>query len=151
MSTLGCVCFGFKLISEMLFRKIGCLVGPENWVKLKMFLVLTIKQEQWGGKYFLSLFSLQTISGDAQRKKGLTDAQTQGERESSSTSTPTKPRSRLTSTKLRPAQPSSDHAGPLPRSRVGQTPKTHKHQSTQISAHPSLIIDPPLQSPAMHR
>ena len=73
---LGCVCFGFKLISEILFRKIGCLVGSENWVKLKMFLVLTVKQEQWGRKYLLSLFSLQIISGDAQRKKGLTNAQT---------------------------------------------------------------------------
>ena len=78
---LGCVCFGFKLISEMLFHKIGCLVGPENWVKLKMFSVLTVKQEQWGGKYFLSLFSLQTISGDAYRKKGLTDAQMRKQRE----------------------------------------------------------------------
>ena len=43
IGVLGCVCFGFKLISEMLFRKIGCLIGPENWVKLKMFSVLTIK------------------------------------------------------------------------------------------------------------
>ena len=126
------------------------------WLLLKMFSVLIVKQEQWGGKYFLSLFSLQTISGDTQRKKGLTDARTrkQRERESSSTSTPTKPRSRLPSAKLQPAQPSSDHAGPLPRSRVGQTPnqtpKTHKHRSTQISTHPSLIIDPPLRSPAMH-
>ena len=49
------------------------------------------------------------------------------------------------------AQPSSNHAGPLPRSRANQTPKTHKHRSTQILAHPSLITDPPLQSPAMHR
>ena len=39
----------------------------------------------------------------------------------------------------------------LPRSSVGQTPKTHKHRSTQISAHPSLITDPPLWSLAMHR
>ena len=104
---LGFVCFGFKLILEMLFRKIGCLTGSENWVKLKMFSVLTVKQEQWGRKYFLSLFSLQIISGDAQRKKGLTDAQTRKhrERESSSTSAPTKPRSRLTSAKLRSRQP----------------------------------------------
>ena len=65
----------------MLFRKIGCLVGPENWVKLKMFSVLTVKQEQWGGKYFLSLFSLQTISRDAQGKKGLTNAQMHKHRE----------------------------------------------------------------------
>ena len=64
----------------MLFRKIGCLAGSENWVKLKMFSVLTVKQEQWGRKYFLSLFSLQIISGDAQRNNGLTDAQTQRER-----------------------------------------------------------------------
>ena len=78
---LGCVCFGFKLILEMLFRKIGCLVGSENWVKLKMFSVSTVKQEQWGKKYFLSLFSLQIISEDAQRKKGLTDAQTCKQRE----------------------------------------------------------------------
>ena len=78
---LGCVCFGFKLILEMLFRKIGCLVDSKNWVKLKMFSVLTVKQEQWGRKYFLSLFSLQIISGDAQRKKGLTDAQTRKHRE----------------------------------------------------------------------
>ena len=104
---LGCVCFGFKLILEMLFRKIGCLVGSENWVKLKMFSVSTVKQEQWGKKYFLSLFSFQIISEDAQRKKGLTDAQTRKhrERESSSTSAPTKPRSRLTSAKLRSRQP----------------------------------------------
>ena len=65
----------------MFFRKIGCLVGPENWVKLKMFSFFIVKQEQWGGKYFLSLFSLKTISGDAQRKKGLTDAQTRKHRE----------------------------------------------------------------------
>ena len=121
-------------------------------VKSKMFSVLIVKQEQWGGKYFLSLFSLQTISGDTQRKKGITDAQTRKhrERESSSTSTPTKTRSCLSSAKLQPAQPSSDHAGPLPRSRASQTPKTHKHRSTQISTHPSLITDPPLRSPAMH-
>ena len=78
---LGCVCFGFKLILEMLFRKIGCLVGSENWVKVKMFSVSTVKQEQWGKKYILSLFSLQIISEDAQRKKGLTDAQTCKQRE----------------------------------------------------------------------
>ena len=65
----------------MLFRKIGCLVSLENWVKLKMFLVLTVKQEQWVGKYFLSLFSLQTISRDAQGKKGLTNAQMRKHRE----------------------------------------------------------------------
>ena len=65
----------------MLFRKIGCLAGSENWVKLKIFSVLTVKQEQWGRKYFLSLFSLQIISGDVQRKKRLTDAQTRKHRE----------------------------------------------------------------------
>ena len=65
----------------MLFRKIGCLVRLKNWVKLKMFSVLTVKQEQWGGKYFLSLFSLQTISGDAQRKKEHIDAQMHKHRE----------------------------------------------------------------------
>ena len=65
----------------MLFCKIGCLVRLKNWVKLKMFSVLTVKQEQWGGKYFLSLFSLQTISGDAQRKKGHIDAQMHKHRE----------------------------------------------------------------------
>ena len=27
---LGCVCFGFKPLSEMLFRKSGCLVVTEN-------------------------------------------------------------------------------------------------------------------------
>ena len=57
------------------------MIGLENWVKLKIFSVLTVKQEQWGGKYFLSLFSLQTISGDAHRKKGLTDAQMRKQRE----------------------------------------------------------------------
>ena len=80
---LGCVCFGFKLISEMLFRKIGCLVGPKNWVKLKMFSVLTVKQEQWGRKYFLSLFSLQIIFRRCTKKEGThrrIDAQTQRER-----------------------------------------------------------------------
>ena len=66
-------------------------------------------------------------------------------------STPTKPRSCLTSAKLRPAQPSSDHVGPLPRSRADQTSKTYKHRSTQISTHPSIITNPPLQSPTMHR
>ena len=84
--------------------------------------------------------------------KPFLDSHAKRERESlsTSTSTPTKPRSRLTSVKLRPAQPSFDYAGPLPRSCVGQTPKTHKHRSTQISAHPSLITNPPLRSPAMH-
>ena len=127
----------------MLFRKIGCLAGSENWVKLKMFSVLTVKQEQWGRKYFLSLFSLQIISGDAQRNKGLTDAQTQRERAQA--------RAHPQNPDHASPQPSSDHASPLPRSRAGQTPKTHKHRSTQISAHPSLIIDPPLRSLAMHR
>ena len=48
-----------------------------------------------------------------------------------------------------PSVVASTHRRP-PRSSVGQTPKTHKHRSTQISAHPSLITDPPLRSPAMH-
>ena len=40
---LGCVCFGFKPLPEMLFCKTGCLIVTENWVKLKMFSVLTVK------------------------------------------------------------------------------------------------------------
>ena len=34
-SILGSVCFDFKLIPEMIFRKIGCLVVTSNLVKLK--------------------------------------------------------------------------------------------------------------------
>ena len=33
---LGCVCFGWKLLPEMLFRKWGCLVGPENSIFRKL-------------------------------------------------------------------------------------------------------------------
>ena len=33
---LGCVCFGWKSLPEMLFRKWGCLVGPENSIFRKM-------------------------------------------------------------------------------------------------------------------
>ena len=36
LKNVGSVCFGFKLILEMIFRKSGCLVGPENWVKRKI-------------------------------------------------------------------------------------------------------------------
>ena len=34
--TLGCVCFGWKSFSEMLFGKCGCLVGPENRIFWKL-------------------------------------------------------------------------------------------------------------------
>ena len=86
-----------------------------------------------------------------ERRDSQTHKRTNTKRESSSTSTSTKPKSRLTSTKFRPAQPSSDHVDALPRSCAGQTPKTHKHWSTQILAHPSLTTDPPLRSPTIHR
>ena len=33
---LGCVCFGWKSLPEMLFRKWGCLVGPENSIFRKL-------------------------------------------------------------------------------------------------------------------
>ena len=33
---LGCVCFGWKSLPEMLFRKWGCLVGPENSIFWKL-------------------------------------------------------------------------------------------------------------------
>ena len=48
-----------------------------------------------------------------------------------------------------PSAAASTHCQP-PRSRAGQTPKTHKHRSIQISAYPSLITDPPLRLPAMY-
>ena len=32
----GCVCFGWKSLPKMLFRKWGCLVGPENSIFRKM-------------------------------------------------------------------------------------------------------------------
>ena len=38
-SDLGCVCFGWKSFSEMLFRKCGCLVGPENRIFRKLISV----------------------------------------------------------------------------------------------------------------
>ena len=34
---LGCVCFGWKWFQEIIFRKIGCLVGLENWIFRKSF------------------------------------------------------------------------------------------------------------------
>ena len=136
---LGCVCFGFKLILEMLFRKIGCLVGSENWVKLKMFSVSTVKQEQWGKKYFLSLFSLQIISEDAQRKKGLTDAQTCKQRE--------RERERAQA-RARPQNP--DHATPQPSSgQPSQAPIMPAHCLDHASAkHPRPTnIGPPRSQP----
>ena len=33
---LGCVCFGWKSLLEILFRKWGCLVGPENRIFRKL-------------------------------------------------------------------------------------------------------------------
>ena len=36
---LGCVCFGWKWFQEIIFRKIGCLVGLENWIFWKSFSV----------------------------------------------------------------------------------------------------------------
>ena len=33
---IGCVCFGCKSLPEMLFRKWGCLVGPENSIFRKL-------------------------------------------------------------------------------------------------------------------
>ena len=35
-SLLGCVCFGWKSLPEMLFRKWGCLVGSENSIFRKL-------------------------------------------------------------------------------------------------------------------
>ena len=134
---LGCVCFGFKLILEMLFRKIGCLVGSKNWVKLKMFSVSTVKQEQWGKKYFLSLFSLQIISGDAQRKKGLIDAQTHKHTE----------RERAQA-RAHPQNP--DHATPQPSSdQPSQAPIMPAHCLDHASAkHPRPTnIGPPRSQP----
>ena len=136
---LGCVCFGFKLILEMLFRKIGCLVGSENWVKLKMFSVSTVKQEQWGKKYFLSLFSLQIMSGDAQRKKGLIDAQTHKHRE--------RERERAQA-RAHPQNP--DHATPQPSSgQPSQAPIMPAHCLDHASAkHPRPTnIGPPRSQP----
>ena len=34
---LGCVCFGWKWFQEIIFRKIGCLVGFENRIFRKSF------------------------------------------------------------------------------------------------------------------
>ena len=64
-------------------------------------------------------------------------------------STPTKPRSCLTSTKLQPAQPSSDHVSPLPRSRAGQTPVhpdlsppfPHHRSTSPIASHAPTSSD----------
>ena len=36
-SNLGCVCFGGKHFQEIIFRKIGCLVGFENRIFWKSF------------------------------------------------------------------------------------------------------------------
>ena len=40
---LGCVCFNVKPLLEMFFCKHVCLVVTENWVKLKLFSMLTVK------------------------------------------------------------------------------------------------------------
>ena len=65
-SNLGCVCFGWKSLSEMFFWKCGCLVGPKidfRWPKKKGF--------DYGNE-FPFLFSLQMNFGEreSERAKG---------------------------------------------------------------------------------
>ena len=129
----------------MLFQKSGCLVVTENWVKLKMFSVLTVKQGQRGVKYFPLLFSLQTISGDVQREKqgekeGLTEAQTQRERERE------RERDRAVEPTIGPIRSPSS---PPPHDgecfvHPSTTKIAHQHPSSnEIDPHPSAPIPPP--------
>ena len=37
MCNLGCVCFDFKPLPEMLFRKCGCLVAHGKYIFRKLF------------------------------------------------------------------------------------------------------------------
>ena len=53
----------------MLFRKIGCLVGPENWVKQKSIAVLTVKYPSKVGNDFQFLFYLQMNSRLTDRER----------------------------------------------------------------------------------
>ena len=53
----GCVCFGWKSLPEMLFRKWGCLVGPENSIFWKLKSVDPKKKSLWPRKcFYTSIF-----------------------------------------------------------------------------------------------
>ena len=141
----------------MLFRKTGCLVVTENWVKLKMFSMLTIKWGQRGVKYFPLLFSLQTISEDALREKerekeGLTDAQTNREREREIA--PSNPQSRQSNRCPHPLHVTvSALFIPLRQKKTHPTPPTHSSSSpTQWTTHPwADPVNDPLLLPIPHR
>ena len=65
---LGSICFGFKWFQEIIFRKIGCLVGFENITFRKLFSFDHTKLSFDPGNYFQFLFSLQSISKERERK-----------------------------------------------------------------------------------
>ena len=68
-SDLGCVCFGWKSFSEMLFRKCGCLVGLENSIFRKLISVDPKKKGFDYGNEFPFLFSLQMNSWERERER----------------------------------------------------------------------------------
>ena len=69
---LGCVCFGWKSLPEMLFQKWGCFVGLENSIFRKMKSVDKKKKAFDHGNHFTLLFSLQSISGKWERERERT-------------------------------------------------------------------------------
>ena len=79
---LGCVCFGWKSLLEMLFRKWGCLVGPENRIFRKLISIDRKKNGFDYGNHFTLSFSLQSISGKRERERESERAR--GRRSSSS-------------------------------------------------------------------
>ena len=69
-SDLGCVCFGWKSFSEMLFRKCGCLVGPENRIFRKLISVDQKRKKGFDyGNEFPFLFSLRMNSRERERER----------------------------------------------------------------------------------
>ena len=56
----------------MLFRKIGCLVGPENWVKLKIFSCVDRKISGVGWKWFeVKIFTSNHFQTHVQREREI--------------------------------------------------------------------------------
>ena len=140
-----------------------------------MFSVLTVKQEQCGRKYFLSLFSLQIIFEDAQRKKGLTDAQTRKHRErelkheythktqitphlSQAPASPAKLRSRQPTAQIT-RQPNTqdpqtpvhpDLSLPFPHHRSTSPIASHASMSSDLNNRPQVVLHQALQRTGCH-
>ena len=73
---LGCVCFGWKWFQEIIFRKIGCLVGLENWIFRKSFSVDRKIVALTTEIHFRSYFHFKWFSELGTRKESLRKGRT---------------------------------------------------------------------------